>query len=221
MVQVRASSTELVLAAATRVFLEKGYPASTIADIAEAAGISKPTVYQYAKSKQWLLEEIVSRLSLEMEQCELILHDYDAPASVRLHWVIQLNIELAVQYRNSFRVTLSEQTVLTPQARDEFRLWARRTTNRFADLLAKARREGTFDWPGDISIAANLLLSTLTSVHRWFHPDSVTSPRDLADSVIYMISGVYAAPNMDEWPMPPLPIRQSNYAARPGHKKNP
>ncbi|WP_430336113.1 TetR/AcrR family transcriptional regulator [Rhodococcus sp. ACT016] len=206
MAQARATTTERVIAAAARVFLDKGYQGSTIADIAESAGISKPTVYQYAKNKQWLLEQIVALVSTEMEKCELVLHEAAAPANVRLYWLIQLHVDFAVRYRNSYRVTLSEQADLAPEARDEFRLWARRTTSRFADLLAVARREETFDWPGDISIAAQLLLSTLTSVHRWFHPDGGVSSAKLVDDIVYMISGVYTAPEMGNWPMPPLPM---------------
>ena len=52
---------------------------------------------------------------------QLRLHSDPAPPIVRLHWLIELNIELAVEYRNSYRVTLSEQTALSPAARDEFR----------------------------------------------------------------------------------------------------
>ena len=77
----------------------------------------------------------------------------------------------AVRYRNSYRVTFSEQAALSPGARKEFRLWAKRTTSKFVDLLAECREEGTLDWPRDIEVAGNLILSTLTSVHRWFFPD--------------------------------------------------
>ncbi|MDF3312194.1 TetR/AcrR family transcriptional regulator [Rhodococcus sp. T2V] len=206
MAQARVTTTERVIAAAAQVFLEKGYQGSTIADIAEAANISKPTVYQYAKNKQWLLERIVALVSTEMEKCERVLHEADAPASVRLHWLIQLHVDFAVRYRNSYRVTLSEQADLSPEARDEFRLWARRTTNRFADLLAAARRDETFDWPGDISIAANLILSTLTSIHRWFHPDGRVSSAKLVDDIVRMFSGIYTAPDMGNWSMPVLQL---------------
>ena len=82
MAQARATTTELVIAAAARVFLAKGYQASTMADIAREADISKPTVYQYIESKQWLLDQIVSLVSEDLERCEHIIHTADAPANV-------------------------------------------------------------------------------------------------------------------------------------------
>ncbi len=205
MAQARATTTEGVTAAAARVFLQKGYQASTIDDIAREAGISKPTVYQYARSKQWLLDEIVSLVSREMEECESVLLSASAPASVRLHWVLQLHVAFAVRYRQSYRVTLSEQAGLSPEARDEFRLWARRATSNFGNLLADCRREGSFDWPHDIEVAANLIMSTLNSIHRWFQPDETLSVAMLVDYVLHLFSGAYTAPEMTCWAMPELP----------------
>jgi len=216
MAQARATTTKQVTAAAARVFLKNGYQASTIEDIAREAGISKPTVYQYAKSKQWLLDQIVSLVSREMEQCESVLLSAKAPAGVRLYWIFQLQVTLAVQYRESYRVTLSEQAALSPEARDEFRLWARRTTSNYAALLAECRDEGSFDWPGDIEVATNLILSTLTSIHRWFDPTKKLTSAVLANQVARLLSGVYTAPDMTYWPMPELPISQIDLGQTPG-----
>jgi TetR/AcrR family transcriptional regulator, cholesterol catabolism regulator len=206
MAQARATTTEHVTAAAARVFLKKGYQASTIEDIAREAGISKPTVYQYAKSKQWLLDRIVSLVLQEMEQCESVLLSAQAPANVRLYWIFQLHVAFAVRYRKSYEVTLSEQAGLSSEAQDEFRLWARRATSNFADLLADCRREGSFDWPQDVDVAASLIMSTLNSIHRWFHPGEALSSTMLVDHVANLFSGVYTAPDMTRWPMPELPV---------------
>ena len=206
MAQARATTTELVVAAAARVFLEKGYQASTMADIAREANISKPTVYQYVPSKQWLLDNIVSLVSEDLERCEHVIHAADAPANVRLRWLIELHVAFAVRYRNSYRVTFSEQTALSPGARKEFRLWAKRTTSNFVDLLSECRDEGTLDWPRDLEVAGNLILSTLTSVHRWFFPDGRRLTEELLVAHIdHLLSGVLSETDMPNWPMPELP----------------
>lgn len=205
MAQARASSTERVIAAATQVFLEKGFQSSTIDDIARAANISKPTVYQYAPSKQWLFDTIVRLICDVLTDCGAAVAAVDAPAAVRLQWSIQMNIEVAMTYRSSYRLTLGEQTDLSAQARDEFRIWARRTTTDFAELLAACRREGSLDWDGDIMQAANLILSMLNSTYRWFHPTSPRDSAELATRVSTLLSGVFTVPDMTDWPMPDLP----------------
>lgn len=207
MAQARVTTTEQVIDAATAVFLEKGFENSTISDIAREAKISKPTIYQYVEGKQWLLDRIMALMCSAMEESALVVYQTKAPAPVRLCWMIQLHLEFAVRYRNSYRVTLTEQSALSPHARDEFRLWARRTRGQFADLLADCRRDGAFDWPGDIDVAANLLMSTVNSTHRWFHVDSQTTEVMVLDSVFRLISGVFHRPVMETWPMPDIPLR--------------
>ena len=41
-----------ILAAATRVFAQKGYAAARIIEVAEAAGVGKGTIYEYFRSKE-------------------------------------------------------------------------------------------------------------------------------------------------------------------------
>jgi len=52
-----------ILEAATKVFLETGYTAASIDNVAAAANISKPTIYKYFSSKEELFEAIITDLS--------------------------------------------------------------------------------------------------------------------------------------------------------------
>ncbi len=204
MAQKKATSTTALVNVAANVFLEKGFATSTIDDVAQAAGISKPTVYQYVSSKKWLLEEVVRVMCAKMEQLQVELYAEPVPPIVRLHWSLELHVELAIVYRNSYRLTLSEQTALSPAAREEFRLWARRTTALFAELLTECQQEGSFTWDGDAMVAANLILSMLTGTHRWSHPhDGETVAeysRTLAEQIRVLLAGVIAETDMSDWP---------------------
>lgn len=209
MAQARVSSTDEVIAAAARVFLQKGFQGSTIDDIARAANISKPTVYQYAKNKQWLLDRIIELICRTLGEGQRTIMSADAPAAVRFQWIIRMYIEFAVTYRSSFRLSFSQQTDLSVEARDALRLWTRRTGTEFADLLAECRREGSLRWPGEIMNISNLILSMLNSTYRWFHPQDVQDSDSLATEVTMLLSGVFTFPDMGPWPMPELPELQS------------
>lgn len=63
MARERATDTTALVAAAAETFHRKGYRNSTIDDIAEAAGISRPTVYKYTRSKQHLLDLMVDEVT--------------------------------------------------------------------------------------------------------------------------------------------------------------
>ena len=51
-----AATRELVLDAATRLFVERGYAATSIDAIAEAAGVGRSTVFAAAGGKSWLIK---------------------------------------------------------------------------------------------------------------------------------------------------------------------
>jgi AcrR family transcriptional regulator len=56
-----AATQKLVLDAATRLFVERGYAATSIDAIAEAAGVGRSTVFAAAGGKSWLLKTAYDR----------------------------------------------------------------------------------------------------------------------------------------------------------------
>ncbi|MFC6582686.1 helix-turn-helix domain-containing protein [Sulfitobacter aestuariivivens] len=56
----RREKQQRILTAAIQVFAEMGYSAATMERIAEAAHLSKPTLYQYFDSKDALFKAMMS-----------------------------------------------------------------------------------------------------------------------------------------------------------------
>jgi AcrR family transcriptional regulator len=56
-----AATRELVLDAATRLFIERGYAATSIDAIAEAAGVGRSTVFAASGGKSWLIKTAYDR----------------------------------------------------------------------------------------------------------------------------------------------------------------
>lgn len=57
-----------LLAEALRLFTSRGYAATTVREIVEAAGVTKPVLYYYFNSKEGLYLEIMGGISLAFEQ---------------------------------------------------------------------------------------------------------------------------------------------------------
>jgi AcrR family transcriptional regulator len=66
-----------LLAAATRLFEERGFDAVTVADVTEAAGVAKGTFYLYYDSKEDLLESLRHDLT---DSAASLLDDLGLPA---------------------------------------------------------------------------------------------------------------------------------------------
>ncbi|MFK7895209.1 MAG: TetR/AcrR family transcriptional regulator [Myxococcota bacterium] len=60
--------------AASRCFSEKGFQATTIIDIADAAGVSRPLVYKYFGDKDGLIDSVLRTIFAEWESLNAIPH---------------------------------------------------------------------------------------------------------------------------------------------------
>jgi len=62
----RAQRAAEILAAARRVFLERGYAGATMDEVARAAQFSKPTLYQYFENKDALFFSLTMPVAIEL-----------------------------------------------------------------------------------------------------------------------------------------------------------
>lgn len=84
---------EAILRAAIKVFAEKGYFSSKVADIAGAAGIADGTVYLYFRSKDEILHSIFDRAMAEfIDEGKRQIAPIDSPVE-RLRRIAQLHLE--------------------------------------------------------------------------------------------------------------------------------
>jgi AcrR family transcriptional regulator len=64
----RAATTEAILKAGRRLFGERGFAATTIDDIAEAARVAKGAVYHHFATKEAVFEAVFDQISLDLVQ---------------------------------------------------------------------------------------------------------------------------------------------------------
>ncbi len=95
---------ELLLAVARRVFAERGFTATTMDDVARAAGFTKPILYQYFDSKTDLYREIVSQTAATLlNQLELAVHTTESPRA-RIEVAFRVYFEMVVSEPDAFRI---------------------------------------------------------------------------------------------------------------------
>lgn len=100
-----AARQEQILDAARRLFLTKGYEATTIEEVLTAVGIAKGTLYHHFPGKEAILDAIVLRTVDAIVQRAQAAADGPQPATTRFLAVVgaarapQEDIELAQQIR--------------------------------------------------------------------------------------------------------------------------
>ncbi|MEV4581573.1 TetR/AcrR family transcriptional regulator [Nonomuraea jabiensis] len=174
-----ATDIDALVTASARVFARKGYRNATIDDIAEAAKISRPTVYKYTKSKQQLLDLMVDHITSYLGRRADEAMRRDAPPVTRLAELLRLHVEAACRNREFYLVALRDEVELSPKARRQFRKWAHDVTSDLAQLIEACRPGQGLAKDVDATVYANLILSMTTALHTWYDPRGRVKENDL------------------------------------------
>ena len=177
--EIRDARREEILAAAARVFAEKGLANTKISDIASAAGLSHGLVYHYFESKDAVFGAIVDQM-IEKVDAD-VAADPDLPAFERLTKGIERSRQrVCAGGAEPGRVVAQAmmQGVLPPEIREHVLTHLASLHQRVAGRIAEAQRDGDVD------------------------PDVDSS--ELAAALICLIRGMsIRMPGMPELPFPP------------------
>ena len=190
MARGRATDTPALVAAAAGVFERKGFRNATIDDVAEAAGVSRATLYKYVDGKQQLLDMIVAAVQDDMAASLDVALRSDGPPRERLRRFVEAHAEAFLQNRVFYGIVYAEEKDLSERGRRAFRAWARSRTD---DFTALVRQDLTGCSQGlDAGFVANAILSMLSSLHRWYQPSGRVGERQLADHLFLLVDGALA-----------------------------
>ena len=167
-----------VLAAAAVCFMEKGFAATSIDDVARRMGATKGRVYHYYPSKTDLFFDVY-RHSLERIQAPVAaIARTDAPAAERLPEMVRAHARSIMSDQPFHRVATQGVEMLargatTPEQRAALAdLIATRSAYEamFRETMEAGRAEGSMSF-GDASIAAKTLLAGLNGLVYWYRGD--------------------------------------------------
>lgn len=177
----RAQRRQTVLQAAKSLFEQKGYGATTMAEIAAASGLAVGTLYKSFKDKRDLYQTLVAETVQDFErQLTAVLREPPDGELTQLHRFIDLGSELFIKHLPIMRVYFSETGAAflyaTTGLEDEAFASYRRIVKALEETFRRGVAKGTFT---DLDPAA--LASGLEGVHNAFlgalvrDPDSYTA----------------------------------------------
>ena len=107
MTSIRERNKELILRAASEEFADKGFAASKTSDIAAKAGVPKPNVYYYFKSKENLYREVLDSIVEPLLQASAPFNQPGEPADV-LRAYIRTKIRISRDHACASKVFANE-----------------------------------------------------------------------------------------------------------------
>jgi len=170
-----------VVAIAARLFAERGYQATSMADLTEATGLAAGGLYHYIGSKERLLFRICDEL-LEplLEQARAIVAR-EAPATDHLHELLRAWLAHVAAHRDHMLVFAQERHAIErePQWREVRR--QRKAFERILDdVLARGEQDGTLVF-ADRALTLLALLGMVNHAATWLKPRGRLSPEQIAD----------------------------------------
>ena len=121
-----------LLAVAIELFAERGFHATSMEDIAEAAGVTKPVVYQHFPSKRALYRELLDDVDASLTGRLVTATASAATGRERVQVGFAAYFRFVADHRAAFRVLFGASVRNDP----EFALVADATIERIADLIA-------------------------------------------------------------------------------------
>ena len=179
---------------AARLFAEKGYQGTSLADLAEQLGVQKPSLYHHIASKEDLLWE-VAREGADAFHAALDAVPADAPATERIRLALRGHLAVVAGQLDVATVFVREWRFLSDERRESFTAERRRYEERIRDLFREGVEGSELRTDLDVATAALLFLSAANWAYTWLRPGSDTGA--LADRLYQaLLEGMrgYATP---------------------------
>ncbi|WP_097321967.1 TetR/AcrR family transcriptional regulator [Paractinoplanes atraurantiacus] len=159
---------DAVLAAAVRLFNERGYDATSMFDIAESLGITKSSVYHHISGKEQLLQMAMDRALDGLFEAADEVRALDVPAPERLERLVRRSVLVLAERFEYVTVLLR---VRGNTEAEQHALSRRRDFDTIVtDLVKQAQAEGGVRPDIDPATVARLILGMVNSLTEWYRP---------------------------------------------------
>jgi AcrR family transcriptional regulator len=155
-----------LLAIVTGEFLRQGYDATSMEDLAAAAGLTKSALYHHVTAKEELLRQALAKALDAL--FAVLAEQTSGPAVRRLEHVVRRSAEVLVAELPSVTLLLR---VRGNTATERWALQRRREFDRqLARLVQQAIDEGDLRADLDARLVTRLLFGMVNSVVEWYRP---------------------------------------------------
>jgi AcrR family transcriptional regulator len=167
--------------AASALFRERGYAATSVRDIAQALNIQGPSLYAHVASKEDVLWSIVTRAADRFNAEVGPLASATVPPPQRLRDMIRGHVTVVTSAQKDAAVFLHEWRFLSAERRAEVAARRDAYEGLFRDAIADGVRAGYFQ-PVDTKLTAMAILSALNGIATWYRREGIMSADEIADN---------------------------------------
>ena len=177
-----------IVNAASQVFGKSGYAATSMRDVAGAAGMPIATMYQYVTGKEKLLLLIFETYMAEISTALAKANDPAKSPRSRLHDCVEATLDLYDTYRRQIRLIYQEGRSLSPENRERVRRLAHSTHQVWEGILRDGMAVNEFACRDAAVTASFIPLLCSIWVVRYSSVKGTTLEK-LRESILELIEG--------------------------------
>jgi AcrR family transcriptional regulator len=151
---------------AMTLFERNGFHRTSMNELAEACGVTKPTLYYYFRNKSHLLETLYEDITKDFFEQVAAMSASDAPADQRLHLLIARQVAYNIGNRRFLSIFWRERHQLDEAARKSLAQIERNFEAMVQNIVDAGLADGSFT-ASDPKVATYAVLGLLSTVHRW------------------------------------------------------
>ncbi|GAA4787028.1 hypothetical protein GCM10023200_21430 [Actinomycetospora chlora] len=188
---------------ATRLFAERGFAGTSLQDIAEAMGMTRPSLYYYVRNKDELLARLVTEITEgPADTAEEIAGSADDPVT-KLRELVRVTAAQQARHGPRFQLVIRSESELPDDLAASHAAAKRRVLDGFVRIVEEGVRSGQFR-PRPARSTALALIGMCNWVAFWYRDGGPQGVDDVADQMAEMaVAMVAQAP--DRQPDSPRP----------------
>ena len=172
------------------MFREKGFPAASMRDLAEAVGIEAASLYNHIQSKSEILQEIIFRTA---NDCNVHLESVDSSSltyTKKLESLIRFHVQMMMTRFDDYCVMINEWIHLTEPYLTNFTTQRRNYVQRMEAIIQQGVRNKEMR-PVLPYVAMLTILSSVRGLEFWHRSGKRITPQEMEDNMVnHLIGGL-------------------------------
>lgn len=170
-----------VVRVAGRLFAERGFHGTSMRDLGDELGLQGSSLYAHIGSKNELLVQIIEDGAHQFQGLADRVAATGAAPTEQLRQLVAGHVAIVTANLDRAATLLNEGRHLPDADRGRVVAMRDRYQDSFRAVLAAGVATGEFRAGVDVHVAATFVLSLLNAIDRWYHPDGVRSPEEIAE----------------------------------------
>ncbi len=182
----KASKKELIIRKASAMMRERGFPATSMRDLADVVGIEAASLYNHIQSKSEILQEIIYRTA---NDCNVHLNSLDETklSSIqKLESLIRFHVQMMLDRFNDYTVMINEWSHLSEPYLTNF-ITQRRHYVQKMELIIQQGVDKKELKPVLPYVTMLTILSSVRGLEFWHRSAKKIDPQTIEDNMVSLL----------------------------------